>query len=115
MNTLAKAHAKKPCAVSRKKISSVRMPTYFVRSRPVRYPPRAETSLHGCGIRRQTIERDRRRQRGEDGKEREESAPRRHHREIVAIAFAPYPLSHLPSTLERDLVRTRRVAACGSR
>jgi len=44
ISTVAKAHAKKPWAVSRKNISSVRMPTHLVRRRPVRYPPSAEAN-----------------------------------------------------------------------
>jgi len=41
---VARAQAKKPCAVSRKKISSVRIPTHFVRRRPVKYPPIPEAT-----------------------------------------------------------------------
>ena len=42
IRTVANAQAKKPWAVSRKNISSVRIPTHLVRRRPVRYPPRAD-------------------------------------------------------------------------
>ena len=36
ISTVAKAQAKKPCAVSLKNTSSVLMPTHFVRRRPVK-------------------------------------------------------------------------------
>ena len=44
INNVANAQAKRPCAVSRKKTSSVRMPTHLVRRRPAKYPPKADDS-----------------------------------------------------------------------
>ena len=42
IRTVANAQARRSCAVSRKKTSSVRTPTHFVRSRPPKYPPKAD-------------------------------------------------------------------------
>src|SRR6185312_14952086 len=42
--TVARAHVTKPWAVSRKNTSSVWVPTHFVLSRPVMYPPSAADS-----------------------------------------------------------------------
>ena len=42
INNVANAQAKRPCAVSRKKTSSVRMPIHLVRRRPAKYPPKAD-------------------------------------------------------------------------
>ena len=42
LRSVAKAHARKPCAVSRKKASWVCTPTHFVRNRAARYPPMAD-------------------------------------------------------------------------
>jgi hypothetical protein len=44
INNVAKAQANRPCAVSRKRTSSVRIPTHFVRRRPAKYPPKADDS-----------------------------------------------------------------------
>src|ERR1700733_2203818 len=42
LRSVAKAQARKPCAVSRKKASWVCMPTHFVLNRAARYPPTAD-------------------------------------------------------------------------
>src|SRR6478672_6669893 len=44
INNVANAQANRPCAVSLKRTSSVRMPTHFIRRRPAKYPPKADDS-----------------------------------------------------------------------